>query len=102
MTLADTFALTYVALIAIAFALIAWFGSRSARRQQWEMDAEYAEEKALSDSASQWPEGACHWCGTTDTPLDRIDRCDYCAELHKLTGPVRDPRFAPFRMTLIR
>jgi hypothetical protein len=75
---------------------------RSGRRQQERLDAEYAEEKALSDSAGQWPEDGCHWCGSTDAKLDHImHRCDYCAELHKLTGPVRDPRFPPFKMTMI-
>jgi hypothetical protein len=89
--------LLFIAVIAATILL----AHRSGRRQQQRLEAEYAEEKALSDSASQWPEDACYWCGTADIKLDHIHRCDYCAELQKLTGPVRDPRFPPFKMTTI-
>ena len=102
MTLADAFVYGFVLLFAIAIASIILLARRSERLDQERLDAEYAEEWQLYDRASRWPTDGCRWCGSTDTPLDHIHRCTYCAELQRLTGPVRDPSMAPFRMCLIR
>jgi hypothetical protein len=87
--------------IFVSTVAIAVFGSRSTRQEQRRMDAEYVEQMALYDSASRWPADGCHWCGIVDK-LDHIGRCDYCAELDKMTGPKQDPRFKPFKMELSR
>jgi hypothetical protein len=69
-------------------------------RRQRELDAEYEQQEILHRRAGQWPRHGCHYCGSTDTPIDHVYRCTYCAELYSLVGPAHDPRFPPFRMIL--
>lgn len=93
---------TILALLIIVAGVVAAFRLRAEhRRDIARLDAGYEAQLSLHRRAILWPEDGCHYCGSTDTPINWAHYCAYCAELYTYKRVEHDPKLAPLRMTLI-